>query len=1239
MKIKQIAKKTIVCSLVAAIVVSTPFTNTGKMMTYAAIEEDTITNYVTGLDVEYIGGIKDIGDTVTTSEFRVIAKLKNGSRQELNNSEFTLKSNRLTGERTNITAVYVNAKGTKISRSVAVPADLMIKKIDVSYDTTRIFDAGDPLPKSIFTVTATQRNGEVRVLKADEYDISTNITSTKSDTTSVKFTYTNNVQKTYTKTLFVKSNAIITSFDEITYTGVEKNIGDTVSLADFHVTGKTRTGEVVTIPSSNLNFVDNTNRIEKESNIIGIRYTNSLGKTITRFVPIKAGLMIRAITSVEYIGKSNEKDDSVSDLQVGDTITKDELAVTATLVNGSTKTLTDFQIENPVIEKTSQTINISYVNELEKKIKKSFTVKSTDPVVSVSAEAKNGKKFIVGDPVLTSMFTTKATYGTGKISTLTDFGISPQTIPADGNFTISYGNKSCTLHVETIRAAGSITATCQKNYYIGDRIAKEDFTVQTDSGKTLSSDQYSISRSTASSTPTTPVTITYKNEAGIARTATVYVNTYDWISSVDIRLSGKQASEAKTINSQNLKNYINLTAKWKSGTQTPIDPSSDIVSVTGPNGEIINSGNGSMTLSGDDRDNEITVTVRHRGSDGNEKTTSKRLKIKATLKYITSMKPVKKTNYKSDLFTVKSVAYGSSGKEMIIKINVVPAKITKNSTFSGSDIAAMIDFATKYKDGSTKNLSFGSDYEMTSNETVRPSATATVSASYTLTTSGRNGNYLSDAVKPWTSKISVTILPVETSSITLSKTSAKLNMKEKLQLNAKIAPAGAGEATWKSSDTKVATVDDNGLVVTVGEGTCIITASSGAKKATCKITVTDNTKPTKTSVKLAKTSIKVGETTTAKGTVLPSAASQKVTWYSTNENIAKVDANGKVTGIAAGKCKIVAYAGTGKSSGIRGEQSITVTKQTSTSGSGNSGNSGSQSSGSGGSQSGNSGNSGSSSATVKSLTVSASPRSLTIDAGKTSSATLTAKSGTSSVAGTTYNVKCSNTNVATASVNGGRLTVSGKKAGTATITVTASKSGFKDGKTTVSVTIKDLPKEKATLTLNKTSVTLNPTLGVASVSCTYKNGSGQPTVTSSNSNVKAVLSGNTITITHNLFQPKADVTATVKVKYGSVSKNISVKVKKYVKPTVTGISYESCDITPKSTVRYRNGVCVYSVPSYASKGTNYTIRVKYSDGSSVKISNSSIKAKATLSKGINKPDIKVTLSYGGKTCTKSFSGR
>lgn len=57
------------------------------------------------------------------------------------------------------------------------------------------------------------------------------------------------------------------------------------------------------------------------------------------------------------------------------------------------------------------------------------------------------------------------------------------------------------------------------------------------------------------------------------------------------------------------------------------------------------------------------------------------------------------------------------------------------------------------------------------------------------------------------------------------------------KLNATVTPPTPLAVTWKSSDTSVATVSQDGTVTAVGEGTAIITATVGGVSASATVTV------------------------------------------------------------------------------------------------------------------------------------------------------------------------------------------------------------------------------------------------------------------------------------------------------------------------------------------------------------------------------------------------------------------
>ena len=126
---------------------------------------------------------------------------------------------------------------------------------------------------------------------------------------------------------------------------------------------------------------------------------------------------------------------------------------------------------------------------------------------------------------------------------------------------------------------------------------------------------------------------------------------------------------------------------------------------------------------------------------------------------------------------------------------------------------------------------------------------------------------------------------------------------DSFQLAASVAPEDAADKTleWASSDEAVATVDQNGLVTAVGNGTATIIVSTidQGKTAECEITVEQWV----TSVTLSNTELSMneGEEYVLTVSVAPDNAYDKsVNWESMDTRVATVDSNGKVTAIKKG---------------------------------------------------------------------------------------------------------------------------------------------------------------------------------------------------------------------------------------------------------------------------------------------------------------------------------------------------
>ncbi|MDR3596190.1 Ig-like domain-containing protein [Clostridium sp.] len=157
---------------------------------------------------------------------------------------------------------------------------------------------------------------------------------------------------------------------------------------------------------------------------------------------------------------------------------------------------------------------------------------------------------------------------------------------------------------------------------------------------------------------------------------------------------------------------------------------------------------------------------------------------------------------------------------------------------------------------------------------------------------------------------------VKVTGITLNQTRLSIAKGNTSTLTTTVSPSNASNTAvkWKSSNEKVATVNSNGKITAVKNGTAIITctAKDGSnKKVTCKVTVTSTSTVKVTGITLNQTSLSIvkGNTATLTATVSPSNASNTtVRWKSSDEKVAKVNSNGKITALKKGTATITCIA-------------------------------------------------------------------------------------------------------------------------------------------------------------------------------------------------------------------------------------------------------------------------------------------------------------------------------------------
>ena len=347
-------------------------------------------------------------------------------------------------------------------------------------------------------------------------------------------------------------------------------------------------------------------------------------------------------------------------------------------------------------------------------------------------------------------------------------------------------------------------------------------------------------------------------------------------------------------------------------------------------------------------------------------------------------------------------------------------------------------------------------------------------------------------------------------SVSIVQQNQKLSIGETLQLTAEISPAGASTTlTWSSSDKRIATVDANGLVTPVKEGSVTITVkTANGKSGTTKITVVDPYKLT--GVKLDKTgtvNLNLGETLTLNPIPVPETALSTYSWKTSSTKIATV-ADGVVTPVGEGTATITVTATRGK------------IKKT---------------------------------ATVKVKVVDPyKPTSVKLDRTGTvnlnlgESLTLT-PSLSPETAQATYTWKTSSTKIAT--VVDGVVTPIGE--GTATITVTANRGKIKKT-ATVKVKVVD-PYKPTSVKLDKTgtvnlnlgeTLTLSPSLSPETAQATYSWKSSSTKIATVADGVVTPIGEGTATITVTATRGKIKKTATVKVKVVDPYKPTAVKLDK-----------------------------------------------------------------------------------------------
>lgn len=148
-------------------------------------------------------------------------------------------------------------------------------------------------------------------------------------------------------------------------------------------------------------------------------------------------------------------------------------------------------------------------------------------------------------------------------------------------------------------------------------------------------------------------------------------------------------------------------------------------------------------------------------------------------------------------------------------------------------------------------------------------------------------------------------------SVTLSQNEATLAVGETLSVDASTAPEdGSSIVRYKSSDTTVATVDDDGFITAVSYGQCEIIAASVRDTRVqdrLTLTVTDERVPERIVVYPSPLSLEPSQTQALDVVIFPQTLDAEIAYKSADASIASVSEDGLVTAVGEGATEVFVY--------------------------------------------------------------------------------------------------------------------------------------------------------------------------------------------------------------------------------------------------------------------------------------------------------------------------------------------
>ena len=270
-----------------------------------------------------------------------------------------------------------------------------------------------------------------------------------------------------------------------------------------------------------------------------------------------------------------------------------------------------------------------------------------------------------------------------------------------------------------------------------------------------------------------------------------------------------------------------------------------------------------------------------------------------------------------------SITYNSLPKnsnisyKLIRKGSIIPKKVTGISITPESKslrVGETFDITSTISpyDATDKAINWNSNNQQIAFVDNNGHVTALKEGSAVITATTTDGGYKA------TCYVSVESAEKKVVGISITPNKQTLGVGENMRIEYNIYPSDAKDKSvnWASSDTSVAIVDSNGNVTALKDGNAVITATTvdGGFSDNCVLTVSnDEKRVTGVTVTPDNKTLDIGGSVRLTANIFPSDAKDtRVTWASSDTDVATVDSSGYVSAVSTGNAYITVTTVDGK---------------------------------------------------------------------------------------------------------------------------------------------------------------------------------------------------------------------------------------------------------------------------------------------------------------------------------------